>query len=202
MIITGDQLWPQVHVQTPSVNQGPNEITALTARLARGHEEAWREFFERYFSRLLRYLLVLHRGREDLAREAVQLTLLRAAKHMRAFHSEEALWRWLTVLARSAVVDEARKKNRYLNFLARFRQEPPPATATDPRLEMALDHCLALLTSEERCLLEQKYFDGASVREIAELGGASEKAIESRLSRVRRKLKTILLKHLRHEAGL
>ena len=43
-------------------------VGRLTARMAKGDERAWTEFHERYFSRLLGYLIVLHRGDEVLAR--------------------------------------------------------------------------------------------------------------------------------------
>ncbi|MEO7299756.1 MAG: sigma factor [Verrucomicrobiota bacterium] len=84
------------------------DIPLLTAQMAKGDEAAYREFYELYFNRLLRYLLVLT-GNEETAREALQLTLLRVARHAKKFESEAALWSWLTVLARSSVIDESRK---------------------------------------------------------------------------------------------
>src|SRR5437016_11856184 len=96
------------------------DIAALTAGMAAGDEDAYRMFHELYFRRLLRYLLVVTGGREEAAREALQLTLLRVVRHVRKFNSEEAFWSWLTVLARSAVVDETRKRHRYFAFLERL----------------------------------------------------------------------------------
>ena len=52
---------------------------------------------------------------------------------------------------------------------------------------------------EERELVEAKYFDRRSVRDIAQGLGTSEKAIESRLVRLRRKLKVALLDGLKNE---
>jgi len=46
-------------------------VAALTARLVTGEEAAWREFHDRYFNRLLRYLLVVSRGDEDAARDSL-----------------------------------------------------------------------------------------------------------------------------------
>src|SRR5262249_756562 len=88
------------------------EIESLTERMIEGEEEAYREFYGLYFDRLLRYLIVLTRN-EDKAREALQLTLVRVARHAKRFTSEVAFWSWLTVLARSSVVDEGRKAGRY-----------------------------------------------------------------------------------------
>jgi DNA-directed RNA polymerase specialized sigma24 family protein len=61
-------------------------------------------------------------GREEAAREALQSTFLRVARYIKRFDSEAAFWSWLTVLAKSALVDEQRKQQRYLGLLNRFFQ--------------------------------------------------------------------------------
>jgi RNA polymerase sigma-70 factor (ECF subfamily) len=182
------------------------DIAVLTARMTRGDEAAWRQFYEIYFSRLLRYLLVLVRGHEEAAREAVQLTLLRVVKHVRKFDSEEAFWSWLTVLARSSVVDEQRKRTRYLAALDRFIHRNEVAnsmtnTDADAHLLKLLDTHVAGLESDERDLVRRKYFEGESIKAIAAGLEATEKAIDSRLVRVRRKLKESILTQLRDESA-
>ncbi len=180
------------------------EVPALTARMARGDEAAFREFFTRYFDRLLRYLLVVAQGREEVAREALQLTMLRVARHVRRFESEAVFWSWLTVLARSAAIDEQRRSRRYAGLLERFfRETPEPvrpgADEAETQLERRLAASLTTLPADERRLLERKYLDGASVRELAEELETTEKAVESHLVRVRRKLKQSLLARLNRE---
>src|SRR5438445_3591174 len=114
------------------------DIAALTAGMARGDEDAYRMFHELYFHRLLRYLLVVTGGREEAAREALQLALLRVVRHIRKFDAEATFWSWLTVLARSAVVDEERKRHRYLAFrdrsLQRWQIDAARCTAPAARL--------------------------------------------------------------------
>ncbi len=180
------------------------DIAALTARMAKGDEAAYRAFYGQYFPRLLRYLLVLTDGHSESAQEALQITLLRVARHVRPFASEDALWSWLTVLARSAVVDETRKRNRYLGMLDRFwRRRALEVCAADHEADAhfraALERKLADLAADERALVERKYFDGASVQVIATATGATEKAIEARLVRVRRKLREAVLAELKDE---
>lgn len=189
-----------------SVTVPPDEadIAALTDRMRRGDEAAWSRFYDLYFQRLLRYLLVVTQGREDTAREALQQTLTRAAKHMRRFESEAALWGWLTVLARSCFVDETRKGRRYFAFLERFFAHQQPAA---PSLQNAEDELgthlqaeLGNLPPEEREIVERKYFGEQSVRDIAAELQTTEKAVESRLLRARRRLKEAVLGRLQHEA--
>jgi RNA polymerase sigma-70 factor (ECF subfamily) len=166
----------------------------------------YRLFYERYFHRLLRYLFVLTHGQEEAAREALQLTLVRVVRHIRNFDSEESFWSWLTVLTRSSVIDEGRKRRRYASLLDRFfRREQVAVDGADSQTEThlleLLETNLAGLPPDERELIERKYFAKESVKVLAEELNATEKAVESRLGRVRRKLKDLILGELHHETS-
>ncbi len=178
-------------------------IRALTVRLARGEEEAFREFHRDYFDRLFRYHLVMARGDETVAREALQETLLRVVRHARPFDNPEAFWSWLTVLARSAAIDGGRKRLRYLKLLAAYarslvaaRPVPPSAEDADERVLRHLASVLSDLDNRDRSLIEGKYFRRASVRELAQETGLTEKAVESRLLRARQQLRRAVLHQL------
>jgi RNA polymerase sigma-70 factor (ECF subfamily) len=171
------------------------EIVALTREMARGSDDAFREFYERYFNRLLGYLLVLTHGHEDAAREALQSAMLRVVKHIRRFDSEQAFWSWLTVLARTALVDQERKRSRYTGMLDRFGRED--ASRAETHLMECLKQSVAALSPEELALIERKYFEGESVAQIAASLNLSEKAVESRLGRIRQKLKMQTLELLK-----
>lgn len=182
--------------------EGPS---SLTRRLVAGEEPAWHAFHDAYYPRLLRYLLVVTRGDEQAARDAVQATFVRAVRHIRVFDDEPTLWSWLTRLARSAVVDEHRRHRRYLGLLDRFLRWRQPADDRDDvhaegRLDTLLQQHLAALTEEDRLLVERKYLAGESVRALALTRGESEKAVESRLGRIRLKLRETMLRQLRHES--
>ena len=181
------------------------DIAALTRAMAAGDEAAYRQFYDAYFYRLLRYLLVVTGGNEEAAREALQLALVRVVRHVKLFETEEKFWSWLTVLARSALADESRKRRRYFAFLDRFtrQQETGPSAMdngeADGQLRALLESKLTALPEEERQLVERKYILRQSVREIAGGQQTTEKAVESRLSRVRRKLKDAVLDELKNE---
>jgi RNA polymerase sigma-70 factor (ECF subfamily) len=185
----------------------PHQIQALTRALARGDEAAFREFFDAYYGRLLRYLLVVTGGNEHAAREALQAAMIRVARHVKPFDAEEKFWSWLTVLARTALADETRKHRRYFVFLERFirQREPEPSALdngeADEQLRTLLESKLTALPAEERQLVEQKYLLRQSVRAIADGQQTTEKAVESRLSRVRRKLKDAVLAELKGTGG-
>ena len=176
--------------------------------MTRGDENAYRTFHEVYFPRLYRYLLVVAAGDEEAAREAVQSAFLRVVRYIKRFDEESHFWSWLTVLARTALTDQRRKRSRYRAFLDRFigyarmEAEAKPAAdgQADAQLLAALEECVGRLPPDERALVQRKYFDRESVRDIAVSLQTSEKAVESRLTRLRMKLRTETLNGLKHEA--
>ena len=62
-----------------------------------------------------------------------------------------------------------------------------------------LETSLGALPFDERRLVEAKYFARRSVREIAEYLDLTEEAVESRLVRIRRKLKETILEGLKRD---
>lgn len=184
-----------------------DSISSLTRRLRRSEEAAFREFHDLYFARLFRYLIVVTRGDEHDAAEALQQTMLRVVRHVRVFNSEEVFWSWLTVLARSSARDLARKQRRYKGFLDRlfkrsWRDAPEcPESSFDGQdsLLTKLESALPTLPTADAELIEQKYFLRLSVREMAASLGTTEKAVESRLARIRHRLRNTILKTIDHE---
>jgi RNA polymerase sigma factor (sigma-70 family) len=173
-------------------------ISLLTRQMAAGDEEAYRRFHSLYFDRLHRFLLAVARGQEQEAREALQETFVRVARSARRFDSEEVFWCWLKAVARNAARDGGRKQRRYFSFLQRFAlQSPPQSEVCD--INGALEECLDELNPADRELIEAKYLQGETVRELSGHAGLTEKAVESRLLRLRQRLRESLLKNLREQ---
>ena len=172
----------------------------------KGDEAAFRTFDAAYRGRLWRYLFVVTAGNEEACQEALQGTFIRLARYVRVFHREDVFWSWLTRLARSSHYDRSRQAGRYRAFLGRLfeksRIEAPRADAQgEERLAESLDRQLRNLGPEEKDLIERKYSRRMSVGEIAAELGVGEKAIESRLSRIRRKLKDAIVRDLKDESS-
>jgi len=178
----------------------PGSIQKLTAGLAKGCEKSFREFHALYFDRLYQFLLVVARGNDSEARESLQQTLLRVAKYARPFEAEEAFWSWLKVVARTAARDAGRKQHRYREMLQRFfslRDHENNPASPEPDISLLLTECLEELDTGQRKLLDARYFQGASLRDLAVRENASEKAMESRLARIRTELRQRILKKLK-----
>jgi RNA polymerase sigma factor (sigma-70 family) len=193
---------------TPARRESPadNGVGELTAGLIAGDEDAFRAFHRRFHDRAWRYLLVLCRGDEHAAKEALQDTWLRVARCPRPCPTEMDLWRWLSSVARSAAVDGARRRLRYHGAIARYeatlqRHGDPCVCASDPldRLDALLEEGMKELPELERLLLAARYRAGRSVRDLAAEHHVSEKAMESRLARLRAHLRRRLLQRLAHE---
>jgi len=186
-----------------AAGEEPLDVRALTRQMVKGDETAYRMFYDAYYERLRRYLLVVTAGDELAAHDALQSALVRVVRHIKELGSEAALWGWLTVLARSAFIDQTRKRKRYWSFLERFRshtqvhETSADSSRTETNLLGLLDAGLAGLSPEDRELLESKYIAVRSVRELASNLQTSEKAVESRLVRIRRRLKAALMERLK-----
>jgi RNA polymerase sigma-70 factor, ECF subfamily len=173
-------------------------IASLTRRLAAGEDDAFRQFQALYFDRLYRFLLVVAHGDETQAREALQETLMRVARHARPFEDEDVFWHWLKAIGRNTARDAARSRRRYLSLLERFTgQSEPPPVGQDNALASALEESVGELEPADRVLIEGKYLDGQTVRELSAQSGLSEKAVESRLLRLRRHLRECILSKLK-----
>ncbi len=180
----------------------PGSVAHLTRRLAAGEEEAFREFHKNYFNRLYQFLLVVTRGQEHEAQEALQETLLRVVRYAREFETDEVFWDWLKVVARSAARDDGRKHRRYFNLLQNFalcwqNHAHEGMAVDDSRLSALLEESLAELDPQDRRLIEGKYLVGETVKELSAQTGLTEKAVESRLGRLRRRVRELMIKKLR-----
>ena len=140
----------------------PSAIRVLTEGLTKGDEESFRTFHREYFDRLYTLLLVICRGREEEAREALQQTLIRVARYARPFDSEEVFWSWLTTLARCSARNAGRKQQRYTALLRRFA-----LSWWEPRIQEASgseeDRSSVWAFSTRRCSMKARGVDPIEV---------------------------------------
>ena len=175
--------------------------SALAARVHAGDESAFAELHRQYAARLHRYALVIARGNEHAAAETVQNTFLRAIRNLRTVADDDALWCWLAKAARCAAADAARRERRQSALLAKLAalcasDPPPPVEDPETLWHRALDTALTELPAEDRALLDARYTERAPLSEIAARTGTTDRAIESRLARLRTALRSAILVHL------
>ena len=177
------------------------DLRLFTAALRCGDEGAWRDFHDTYYPRVFRWLLALSHGDEEAAKEAAHLTFLRAVRRVPHTGDAGELWRWMTRVARCAYIDEWRKRRSQGSLLRRCldHMEPPDVLSVETNPHELLDECLRSLAEADRFLLEEKYFSGLSTRDLASGHNVSEKALESRLTRARDRLREAFSRRLHNE---
>jgi RNA polymerase sigma-70 factor (ECF subfamily) len=112
----------------------------------------------------------------------VSETFVAAIRTIDRFDPERgAFYSWLVGIAKNKRNDFLRKKKRDETASNR----PPVEESTPPPEIDRLRQALLELDDEERLVLEWKYLEGQTVRDIAQRLGRTEKAIEALLYRAR-----------------
>lgn len=147
----------------------------------RGDRAALGMLYNQYFRPVWRYVNArLGRNRQDVE-DVVSETFVAVIHHIDRFDPERGtIYSWLVGIARNKGTDLLRKKKR--DELASSRL--PAEESTPPDIER-LRQLLLELDDNERLVLEWKYLDDLTVREIAQRLGRTEKAIEALLYRAR-----------------
>ncbi len=143
---------------------------------------------------------------EDTAQDLTQDTFLKAMKHLEQLNEPAAFRGWIKKIARNMTIDALRK--RKVIFFTQMvssdseeaiefeddRQENLPEVVID-RQETArlLGEILDALSAEQRVVTELFYYEGFSVKEIAQELGVSENTVKSRLKYARNKIETGVL---------
>ena len=138
------------------------------------------------------YALGLAGGNASIAEDVVSETYLAAVRLFVGGRSNEVTVGWLKVVARRRHVDHIRRETRITQRASLLRDELiARRSGTGGGSERQIDDreevfkALARISEEQRLVLIMKYFDGCSVREIADQLGRTPKAIESVLTRAR-----------------
>lgn len=168
----------------------------LVLRCQAGDEKAFRDLFERYGHRTLRYLkgLVDDHSAEDVQQE-VWLTVYRKIGELanpRAFRT------WLFMTARHRAIDFLRREERHLELLeAAAREngfgfdeavEVMVIQAEDPSLAAAM----AKLSPAHQDVLRLRFWERMAYGEIALVVGCSIGTVRSRIHHAKRQLRHAL----------
>lgn len=171
----------------------------LIDAIRRGDRTAVAVFYDRHLPSVWRY--VCWRLNDDIhvAQDVVSETFLEALGAIRApegrLPADGVLSGWLTGIARNKVADFFRRRQSSDKALAAWAgttagagvQEPDSGAAVEGAETRAqVIEVMNSLPDEERLVLEMKYIEGLSVREIAVRFSRTEKAVESLLFRGRR----------------
>jgi RNA polymerase sigma-70 factor, ECF subfamily len=179
--------------------------SVLVRRMLAGEESAFEEFFGLYFPGLYRFALLRLNQDSDAAEEVVQGALFKAISKLSTFRGEAALFTWLCTFCRYEISDYfkgARQRQLIHEVPEILAALESLLTATEVRPDQAVlrkeiaetvQVALDSLPSHYADVLEWKYMEGLSVKEIATRLDLGNKAAESMLTRARQAFRDAFL---------
>lgn len=174
------------------------------ARVAAGETDAFEELVASHQERLLRLCERLLDDVEE-ARDAAQEVFLKAFRKAGDARPQGQVYTWLYRIAVNHCLNKLRRRRlvRFLRWEDPANPEDtadapafdPPDRAPDPAATLearwrwrATRRAIAKLPAGQRALLVLARFEGLSYRQIAEVLGITEGAVESRLFRAMRRI--------------
>lgn len=174
----------------------------VLARVAAGEVDAFATLVEAHQDRLLRLCERLL-GDVEEARDAAQEVFLRAFRKAAEFQPQGQVFTWLYRIATNYCLNKLRRRRlvRFIQLEGSEEREgapiDPPDGAPDPATALAARQrwgstrrAIAGLPAGQRAVLILARFEGLSYRQIAEVLGITEGAVESRLFRAMRRIES------------
>jgi len=178
------------------------EDKKLVKQLLGGDQRMFDRFFEENFARLYRFALMRLPNDTEGAREVVQITLTKAIRKLHTYRAESALFTWLCAICRNEASDWLRKQGRYRQHIV-LTEDLPEVQAAVVSLQMPAEEspertyqrvetirliqvALDRLPARYGDVLEWKYVEGHSVKEISARLDIGTEAAQSLLARAKR----------------
>ncbi|MCG8455018.1 MAG: sigma-70 family RNA polymerase sigma factor [Holophagales bacterium] len=183
----------ETHIDGTDLDETESERRLLRA-MARGDRRAFDRFVAYYTPALVRYAQGQLAGQPEAIPDIVQGTLAAAVERLGTFRGDGPLGAWLLGICRFQIGTYWRRRQVRRRFtsdeaaeLDRLEsQEPSPWQTLERRQRRATVHStLDLLPPPYGDVLEWKYLEEMSVKEIAARLEVSPKAAESTLTRAR-----------------
>lgn len=171
-----------------------DEDARLMRRVAEGDAEAYRQLVDTHVRSILAFGARLLNDREE-AEELAQETFLRAWQHAERYEPTSRLTTWLHAIARNQALDRLRKRRPSPDMNA--VEEAPSSGRPSEYLErkrtaQRVSEALERLAPRQRAAITLVHYQGLSHVEAADVLGVGVEAVESLLSRARRKLRESL----------
>lgn len=115
--------------------------------------------------------------------------------HINSFDSTKNEFKqWIAAIAKYRAIDYVRRSEKSKQYISKFELEEASSQSISKQSEFDITYLFNKLNSTERSIFEKYYVEGVSSKEIANEFQAKESWVHNKLSRGRKKLKTILQK--------
>ena len=152
-----------------------------------GDKSAYAGLVRAYSARVFAICLGMLGHRED-AEDLAQQALLKGFADIKQLRRGEQFGAWIGRIAKNLCIDFIRRQKRRRNVLTDQAVVSKGGSKEYPELESAL----AKLPEGQRVVLMLYYFDGRSTEKVAEVLEISRSAVQARMSRARKQLRTLL----------
>jgi len=186
----------------------------LIKELIYGQKDAQRNFFDRYYNGVLRYLIYHGKARcQSDAEEIADDTFLRAFRDIKNFQGKSSLKTWLFRIVDHAAIDFYRSPKNKLSAISLEENtqiydsltttHSSPEQRTPEQVSEILKkeqdekirECLQQLNKEHQTVVVLRLIDGCSVKETAQIMGKTEAAVKMLFFRAWEKLSEIIKEH-------
>jgi len=177
-----------------------NEKKQAQALLA-GDDADSRRFFDEFFPRLYRFAINRLSGDHEATGEVVQNTLAKILMNLHKFRGESALFTWMCSICNNEILDHLKRQDRYGKTIVletnlterdraqattrRDRADQPDDVYGREQKVLRIHQILDNLPHQYGNVLEWKYIEGLSVKDMAGRLGLSHVATQSLLFRAR-----------------
>lgn len=155
-------------------------------------EQQWLKIYRETVHPLFGYMARRTGGKRELTEDIVQESYLRALDNWNRKTVPDSPLAWLRRVARNILIDYLRQKRWDNKGDLDLNPDTVNQTSEDQFKTLEIFSAISSLGRKKAKIIEAFYYDGKSVREIANEMAISERAVEGQLRRARQSLKSLL----------
>ncbi|MGI9589784.1 MAG: RNA polymerase sigma factor [Myxococcota bacterium] len=190
-------------VARQSPGSGASSDDQLIERILAGDEGAFSDLYDRYFTRVYRFVQRRLDNRADVE-DTVQEVFIAVFSSLESFRGEAPFGAWVLGISRRTIAARFKRKRHTMVPLEGYHEDPRTIDVTMPmirreptplevfeceeRVEQLEQVASEKLTPEQRRLFELHHLSHRPIQEIAEALQKSEDAVKSNLYRARKLL--------------
>ena len=174
-------------------------------KVLKGNRNAFEELVKRYQNQTFGFCYKILKDEQD-AQEAAHLAFVKAYQKLDRFRKESSFSTWLFRIAYNVCLDQLRYNKKFYkteddNIMEWDQGEINAGVEylTEEERSKYVKLAMNSLNPEECAIISSYYIDELSIRQISEITGLNESNVKIRLYRARKKMYTVLEKHLKNE---
>lgn len=195
-----DNIWPSVDVDVALEKRGRDPDLALLEAWRRGDQRAAQKLLQDYYHRVRRF--VLTKVPSDDVDDVVQRVLEKVHKNQEQFRADAKFKTYVTSIARYTIAEYYRRRDRQpvspLESSVHDLGGGQLTKLVDRQQQRILLEALRRLRLDDQILLELQFWEKMTGPELAQVFGAKETTIRSRLRRARERL-SLEIEHLQSD---